>query len=82
MTSQSALGEFVHPLVCGASAGFDHVEDAPLVGGETGDLASDLATEGGALADFLLLFNFFFRANGGGGWARGRGGGGSTDEQR
>jgi hypothetical protein len=60
MTSQSALGEFVNPLVRGAAAGLDHVEDAPLVGGETGDLACDLATEGGALADFLRSFRLLF----------------------
>lgn len=54
MTAQSALGELVNALVGGASTGLDHVEDPSFVGGESGDLAGDLAAEGGALADFLF----------------------------
>ena len=54
MTTQSALGELVNALVGGASTGLDHVKDPSFVGGESGDLAGDLAAQGGALADFLF----------------------------
>ena len=53
VTSKTPLGKFVNSLVGGTSAGFDHIEDSPLVGGESGDLTGNFAAECGALAESL-----------------------------
>ena len=54
MAAEAPLGKFVNSLIRRAAAGFDHIEDSPLVRGEPGDLAGNFAAEGGALAKFLL----------------------------
>jgi hypothetical protein len=55
VTAKTPLCKFVNSLIGGRSSGFDHIENSPFVGGESGDFTCDFSAESGALAKPLLL---------------------------
>jgi len=55
VTPEPLLGELVDALVGGRSAGLDHVEDPPLVRGQSSNFPSDAPAELRPLAEFLEI---------------------------